>query len=156
MDPRVAQDMWGKWEPLRRRWPLWVALGIVVVAAPLVALGWFRTPHTATAPPERPLPPALTVVEGQRLADDLLSGSPEQVARAVVVPHDAKVPPSTAAELHRLRSVAFDVATFAVGTDRTASVEGTVVDARGGRHEWQFYLVEAGSRWIIAQTVPAS
>lgn len=130
--------------------------GAVAVAAFAAAgLGGCSSPESVDADPTtagRLSPtsaPALpfTAQDAATLTEDLASGDPEQVRRAVSLPIGATLPADTLAALTDMDAMTFDLATFTDHGDGTADVRAIVGDA-----QWTVFLVDSSGRWLIAAT----
>lgn len=136
---------------------VWAVASIAVVGAGAGTAVWFHSDgDAATHRSERPLPPPVTTQGAQRLATELRSGDPLLVAQAVALPSGVALTAAAADQLSGYRAITIDAASFAVGPDRTASVDAAVTNAKGVRKPWRFYLVDVDGRWMISETSEGS
>lgn len=98
---------------------------------------------------------ALSAAQADGLAAGLRSGSVSRVSAVVALPGGRQVPPEFVAQLHALKVLRIDPATFRDNADGTGTVRASVTAADGTVASWTVLLArdDAGD-WLVTATAP--
>jgi hypothetical protein len=132
-------------EPRRRA--AWIAALAVCCAA---AAGCTSS-KPASTPTEGPTPAHLPEDQVRRLQDDLTSGIPARVRRAVELPARQRLDPAFVDQLAGV-TIDLDVDTAVISGDDQVSATATITRADGTGEQWQVTLDHLDGTYKIADT----
>lgn len=105
----------------------------------------------ASTPSDEPTPAHLPEAQVRRLQDDLTSGTPARVRRAVELPAHQRLDPAFVDQLAGV-TIEIDVDTAVVSGDDQVSATATVTRADGTDEQWQVTLDHLDGAYQIADT----
>lgn len=122
----------------------------------VVALSATAAPALSGCGEDDPAPQeTLSAHEADTLAADLISGKPDRVSDALVLPDGQSVDPYVAFSLGSFKSIDIDEGTFEASEPDLGTVEATAVTARRKRQSWDLLLQLNDGEWKIVGSTPS-